>query len=286
MSDRESRDHISAEEAAHLLELTEIAVQAEDLEGLAQRALPGLMRVVGTTGALLCLEEPRPPFHSLFQEGIQSNTLPVIKRICTEQFQQVPIQDDSLPIIVSLSPQEATHLFLFSLRRKTKKLGFLGLVLPAPEKLPRQILMRKITGLLAYFIGQFLDRLAYDKKIAHLNTYLAVSSKIAQSLNLREVIEAVLYSSIEAVAAEAASVLLLDSEKKNFRFYGVEGPAKPVLLDVTFPVDQGLAGYVFQTQQSAIFNDVQQRPPVLWQVRFGLGFSDEKPGGHSPGGRG
>ena len=257
MSDRESREHISAEEAAHLLELTEKAVQAEDLEGLAQRTLPGLMRVVGTTGALLCLEEPRPPFHSLFQEGIQSNTLPVIKRICTEQFQQVPNQDDSLPIIVSLSPQEATRLFLFSLRRKTKKLGFLGLVLPEPEKPPRKILMRKITGLLAYFIGQFLDQLAYDKKIVHLNTYLTVSSKIAQSLSLREVIEAVLYSSIEAVAAAAASVLLLDSEKKNFRFYGVEGPAKPVLLDVTFPVDQGLAGYVFQTQQSAIFNDVQ-----------------------------
>ena len=29
-------------------------------------------------------------------------------------------------------------------------------------------------------------------------------------------------------------------------------------MDVTFPVDQGLAGYVFQTQKSAIFNDVQQ----------------------------
>ena len=140
-------------------------------------------------------------------------------------------------------------------------------MLPGPEKLPRQIFMQEITGLLAYCLSQFLDRLAYDKKIAHLKTYLAVSSKVAQTLNLREVIEAVLYSSIAAVAAESASVLLLDAEKKNFRFYGVEGPAKPVLLDVTFPVDQGLAGYVFQS-------------------RFGLGFSDEKLGGHSLGGRG
>ena len=82
------------------------------------------------------------------------------------------------------------------------------------------MLMRKITGLLTYFIDHFLDRLACNQKIAHLKTYLAVSSKIAQTLNLREVIEAVLYSSIAAVAAEAASVLLLDSEKKNFRFYG------------------------------------------------------------------
>jgi PAS domain S-box-containing protein len=170
----------------------------------------------------------------------------------------MPIQDEAVPRIVPLSPQEAAHLALFSLKCNTKRLGFFGIVLPGPEKLPRQILMQKITGLLAYALAQFLDRLAYDKKIVHLKTYLAVSSKIAQTLNLREVIEAVLYSSIAAVGAEAASVLLLDAEKKNFRFYGVEGPAKPVLLDVTFPIDQGLAGYVFQTQRSAIFNDVQQ----------------------------
>ena len=272
MSDRESRDHISAEEAALLLELTERAGQAEDLEGLAQRVLPLLLRLTGATGAILCLEEPKPPFHSLFQEGIQSNTLPFIKRICTEQFQQIPIRNDSPPIIVSLSPQAAAHLVLLSLGRQKKNLGFFGLVLPGPEKLPRQIILQKITGLLAYFIEQFLDRLAYDKKIAHLNTYLAVSSKIAQSFNLREVIEAVLYSSIEAVAAESASVLLLDAEKKNFRFYGVEGPAKPVLLDVTFPVDQGLAGYVFQTQKSAIFNEVQQDPRFYGKFDSVSGF--------------
>jgi sigma-B regulation protein RsbU (phosphoserine phosphatase) len=134
------------------------------------------------------------------------------------------------------------------------------------------MVMRKVTALLAYFIGQFLDRLTYDKKIAHLKTYLAVSSKIAQSINLREVIEAVLYSSIEAVAAEAASVLLLDSEKKNFRFYGVEGPAKPVLLDVTFSVDHGLAGYVYQTQKSAIINDVQHDPRFYGKFDSVSGF--------------
>ena len=227
--------------------------------------------MVGATGAILCLEEPNPPFHSLFHEGIQADTLPLIKRICTEQFQQIPLQDDSRPQIVPLSAQEAAQLLLFSLHRTRKKLGFFGLVL-APEKLPRQILMRKITGLLAYAAGQFLDRWAYDKKIAHLNTYLAVSSKVAQSFNLREVIEAVLYSSIAAVGAEAASVLLLDAAKKNFRFYGVEGPAKPVLLDVTFPADQGLAGYVFQTQKSAIFNEVQQDPRFYGKFDSVSGF--------------
>jgi PAS domain S-box-containing protein len=272
MSGRASRVHSAAEEAAHLLELTERAAQAENLEGLAQRVLPILVRVMGATGAILCLEEPKPPFHSLFHAGIPSDTLPAIKRMCTERFQHMPSRDDSPPLSLPLSPQEAAQLILFSLGRATKRLGFLGLVLPAPAKPPRPMLMRKITALLTYFIDQFLDRLACNQKIAHLKTYLAVSSQIAQTMNLREVIEAVLYSSIAAVAAEAASVLLLDSEKKNFRFYGVEGPAKPVLLDVTFPADQGLAGYVFQTQKSAIFNDVQHDPRFYGKFDSVSGF--------------
>jgi PAS domain S-box-containing protein len=272
MPDRESGDHLSPEETAHLLELAETAAEAEDLEGLAQRVLPLLRRVLGTTGAILCLEEPKPPFHSLFQAGIHPVALPVIKRICIEQFQQIPLRADSPPLVLALSPQGPARLALFSLERQRKKLGFLGIMLSPPAELPRPRLMDRITGLLAYFIAQFLERLAYDQKIAHLKTYLTVSSKIAQTMNLREVIEAVLYSSIEAVAAEAASVLLLDPEKKNFRFYGVEGPAKPVLLDVTFPVDQGLAGYVFQTQKSAIFNEVQQDPRFYGKFDTVSGF--------------
>jgi len=272
MPEGESQDHMAPEEGAHLLELTEVAIQAEDLEGLAQRVLPVLMRVMGTTGAILCLEEPRPPFHTLFATGMPTDTLSLIKRICIEHFQQIPIRQDARPIMVPLAPQDASHLVLFSLIRQTRPLGFCGLLLPALDQLPRHGFMQKITALLAYFVSQFLDRLACDKKIAHLRTYLAVSSKIAQTQNLREVVEAVLYSSIAAVGAEAASVLLLDAGKKNFGFYGVEGPAKPVLLDVTFPADQGLAGYVFHTQKSAIFNDVQQDPRFYGKFDSVSGF--------------
>ena len=65
---------------------------------------------------------------------------------------------------------------------------------------------------------------------------------IAQALDLKDALEAVLYFCMEAVSAEAASVLVLDFEKQNFRFYSAEGPTKPVLLTASFPADQGLAG--------------------------------------------
>jgi PAS domain S-box-containing protein len=272
MSEHEFPVQISAEEALLLLEFTEIAVRSGDLGELAQGMLPILIKMMGVPAAILYLEESKIPIHSLFQEGIQFKTLPSIKRICTEQYHQIPIQSYSVPLILSLAPQEPFHLVLFFLYSKKKKLGFLGALTPEPEKLTGKILAGKVTFLLSYFIEQFLDRLGYEKRIANLNTYLAVSSKISQTLNLREVIETVLYSSMEAVPAEAASVLLLDSEKKNFRFYGVEGPAKPFLLDVTFPADQGLAGYVLQNQQSTIFNDVQRDPHFYKKFDYESGF--------------
>ena len=109
MSDRESRDHLAAEEVAHLLELTEIAVQAEDLEKLAQRVLSVLMRVTGATGAILCLEEPRPPFHSLFPEGIKTKTLPLdqenLPPSSSSKFRPTAVMP--LPIIVPLSPRKS-----------------------------------------------------------------------------------------------------------------------------------------------------------------------------------
>jgi sigma-B regulation protein RsbU (phosphoserine phosphatase) len=101
---------------------------------------------------------------------------------------------------------------------------------------------------------------------------MTVSSLLVQSLDLHELLEFALYSSMEAVSAEAASVLLLDDEKENFSFYQVEGPAKPVLMAATFSADQGLAGAVLRTLQSEVINDVQNDPRFYKQVDAESGF--------------
>ena len=65
---------------------------------------------------------------------------------------------------------------------------------------------------------------------------------------------------MDVVSAEAASVLLLDDDKENFRFYVVEGPAAPVLADTTFAAGQGIAGWCLETQESAIIEDAETDP--------------------------
>jgi signal transduction protein with GAF and PtsI domain len=80
---------------------------------------------------------------------------------------------------------------------------------------------------------------------------------LAQEMGLHELLEIALYCCMEAVTAEAATVLLLDDAGERFAFYQVEGPAKPLLEAAFFPADQGIAGAVLQSRQSEIVDNPQ-----------------------------
>jgi len=235
MSDQELGVQVSGDEAIHLLELTEKAVNSKDLPELAQEVLPILVKVTGVTAAVLYFEKYRPSAYSFFQAGVHGLTGETIENIGARQFHQIPLQTDFQPLLLSLSPQETTQVALFLLHDKGKRLGLLGLLIPENRKLPNLALVEKVVFLLTQFIAQLLRRLAYEKKLAEFNAYFAVSSKIARAMNLRDVIEAVLYSSMEAVSAEAASVMLLDNEKKTFSSSGWCLPSRP-LWTPSFPL--------------------------------------------------
>ncbi len=140
---------------------------------------------------------------------------------------------------------------------------------------PMMLIFGAFGGIVWGFIGLILQRLRESRlrldasnrellrQTRYLNTYLTVSSMVAQCLDPHELLEAVLNIIMETVSAEGASVLLLDENQANFRFYGIEGPAKQCLMSVTFPADQGIAGSILQTQKSEVINDVHTRPTLL-----------------------
>ncbi|MFC2014012.1 GAF domain-containing protein [Chloroflexota bacterium] len=105
-----------------------------------------------------------------------------------------------------------------------------------------------------------------ERQLSHMNAYLTVSSVLTQSLGLHDLLETILYCSMEKVSAETASVLILDDEKRNFQFYQVEGPAKTMLMTSNFPVDKGIAGWVLQQQQSEVVNDVGSDPRFYREI--------------------
>jgi hypothetical protein len=54
------------------------------------------------------------------------------------------------------------------------------------------------------------------RQARYLNTYLTVSSMVAQCLDPHELLEAFLNVIMETVSAQGASVLLLDEDQANF----------------------------------------------------------------------
>jgi hypothetical protein len=263
---------ISAAEAGYLLEMAEKALRAQDLSELVEHFMRSLANLVHTSATVLYLTEPNLDIDFFFQMGLPAEASPTIKNQCAEQFHPEPGRANLKPLPVSLGSGAEAHLTLLPLSAPNKVMGLLGLVPPEHGPDGAKTLMHKAATLLTFPLTQIFERLDYQKQINNLNIYLNVSSMIAQALDLRDALEAVLYFCMEAVTAEAASVLLLDYEKKNFRFYSAEGPTKPVLLTASFPADQGLAGYVLQTQQSEIINDVQNHPMFYGKFDKESGF--------------
>ncbi len=149
---------------------------------------------------------------------------------------------------------------------------------------PMTLIFAGFGGITWGFIGFILQRLRESrlrldasnrqlvKQTRYLNTYLTVSSMVAQCLDPHELLEAVLNVVMETVAAEGASVLLLDEEQVNFRFYSIEGPAKQCLMAVTFPADQGIAGSILQAQKSEVINDAHNDPRFYGEIDSKYGF--------------
>jgi hypothetical protein len=263
---------LSAAEALSLLDLAETASREQALPDLAESFLHSLERLVRTPAAVLYLEDPALPAHTFFQMGLPPEAVPILQRQCVAQFHPVPGKANLQPVPVALNSSADAYLSLSPLPGPKKVMGLLGVVLPAHEPESARILVDKAIPLLTCSLRQITERLDYERQISDLNIYLNVSSMIAQALDLRDALEAVLYFCMEAVSAEAASVLLLDYEKQNFRFYSAEGPTKPVLLTASFPANQGLAGNILQTQQSEIINDVQNDPRFYGKFDGESGF--------------
>ncbi len=209
-----------------------------------------------------------------FQHGFQPEAASRIEKLCAEQFDRVSGEADLQPVSVSDSAAYGvvSNLESYALRDEKACIGLIGLVLQQEAVLTSSDLWRRLICSIANVISRLRECTRFERELTHLNTYLTVSSMLTQSLGLHELLEAALYCSMEAVSAEAASILLLDDEKKNFSFYQVEGPAKPVLMTATFPADKGLAGSVLQKQQSEVINAVRGAPRFYEKIDSESGF--------------
>jgi GAF domain-containing protein len=261
-------------QALELVELAEAVLAAGSLDELADRTLPSVVRMAGCSGAFLAVIDPRLTQRHFLTHQLPADAASDAEAWCVEQFGQVaePGRRGPEPWTASDQGKPALTGGVYPLRNGEACVGLLGVAGPADGPTTPSDGWSRALGMLAAAVDRLIHRVQSERQLAHLNAYLSVSSMLAQYLGLQESLEIALYCSMEVVSAEAASVLLLDDEKANFRFYQVEGPAKPVLGGATFPADKGLAGHVLKTQQSEVINDVAGDPRFYGKIDSDSGF--------------
>ena len=272
MSASQSPSSPPADDALELTELIDAALTAEGLDEVAASVLPRVVEIAGTRSSFLYIADPRIETSHFFQHGLQPEVASDVQELCVEQFDAISSGPDARPVAISASTEQKApyDLILFPVRSKGTRVGVIGAA--ASDDDASTALIERLFPLLGSAVGRVADMARSETELTRLNTYLTVSSMLAQSLDLPELLELTFQSSMQVVSAEAASLLLLDEDQENFTFYEVEGPAKPVLTSATFPADKGIAGAVLQTQRPEVIDDVHCDPRHYADIDLRSGF--------------
>lgn len=246
-------------QAVHLIAA---ALQANSLEDLSHSVLPLLVELTGAETGFIYIFDSRFAVPQCAVHGLNQEQSCLLQELCPKWFDRVADQPQGMVEVLSGSSSSPLDLqfVIYPLLVENQAVGMFG-VSDGEHKsdvLPR--LQAQILGTLALVVDKLGERARTTRKLGHLNTYLTVSSMLTLSIDLEELLEIALQSCRDAISAEAASILLLDDEKANFRFYRVEGEAKLLLAGTSFPATEGVAGRVMQTLEGEIVNDVERDP--------------------------
>ena len=261
----------SVEDVIQLLNFAEQVYTTQSFDEFSL-TLPVVAQIARSPSALLYVSDSRLTSPVILQYGFGPYDENQIAGMCDEQYKLILTHSgmDSLSVS-ALKPWEKIATFLYPLKIKETIIGMLGLMLEQDASKYNEA-WDELMAIFANAINRLADHSKTERKLAHLTTYLTVSTMIAQPLGLNEVLETILHACIQAASAEEASILLLDDDKKNFVFYQVEGSSKQILKGARFPADRGIAGLVMRTQHPEIINDVQTDPRFYGKIdsRSGL----------------
>jgi GAF domain-containing protein len=263
MSSNEYQSRATIQKTPIILKLVEDTVSAQDYEKLAEHFLQNITEMTKACSALLYIEDPYTRISYFFQHALESGSEDEIRKQCAEQLSK---QDSSS------GPESTANIIFFPLKAEEKCIGLMGLVAEEKHGLNLPDCWEQLLHVVATTISRIAKLKETERKLAYLNTYKTVSSMLTQELCLHDLLEATLFCCMDVISAEAASILMLDDEKKNFKFYQTEGPAKVSLAAETFPADKGLAGSILEQNRSEVINDVRSDPRFYGKIDSESGF--------------
>lgn len=264
----------NSEMVAKLLELSEVSADARSLDDFAARALRLLAEIAHSPGVFLYVKDPLFPSPFTSQYGLPPDAAGALESKCTRELPPPSGASRENPsrMCFPLTLGADVELILHLLSMDKGCCILLGTMPESNEPLCEDDVRRRALGIAGRTITRILEGIRLQRHLDRLNTYISLRSMLMQSLDLHELLEAILYCSVAATSAEEASVMVLDDDRANFHFYQIEGPSKPLLTGVTFPADRGIAGSVLASQEAEIINDVPSDPRFYGNIDAKSGF--------------
>jgi Nif-specific regulatory protein len=101
-------------------------------------------------------------------------------------------------------------------------------------------------------------------------SFIEVMQRLMGLTEPEEVLQAILESALQLFSADACSIVLIDETERQLAFAFTLGGAK--VEEVRLPLGQGIIGWVAETGEGVVCNDVSQDPRFFGQIDRKTGF--------------
>ena len=97
-----------------------------------------------------------------------------------------------------------------------------------------------------------------QKMINQLARLVEVSVTLNSTLQLEPLLEYIMDTAAELLDCEAASILLYDQEQNQLKFAATTGSSPKELAGITVPLDNSIAGTIFEDNKPIVINDIEK----------------------------
>ncbi|MCS7224353.1 MAG: HD domain-containing protein [Armatimonadetes bacterium] len=111
-----------------------------------------------------------------------------------------------------------------------------------------------------------------QEKIRDLETILRLSALINSALDLKTVLDNIMHAAEQLTGAETSSLLLYDEETDELYFSVARGEKGEALEEIRLKRGEGIAGYVLETGEPVLVQDVRTDPRHAVRVDQTSGF--------------
>lgn len=273
----------------HLEEVTEILNSTLDEHDILQHAIEAAIRLMDAeAGALLLVDHDRKDLYFAATVGEKGNLLKDLRLPLGHGIAGLVAQSGK-PLMVNDAQNDprVAHevdrytgfttrtLLCVPVRARNKTLGVLEAIHKRGGKLfSNWDLMEFISMSHQIAIALENSRLLrnYDEKIGRLQKLQEISALLNSTLNQAEVRKRAIEAATALMEAETGSLLLLDEAAGELYFDVALGEKGEGVRQIRLKVGQGIAGYVAQTGEPVIINDVQSDPRFAREADKKSGF--------------